>query len=548
MSVFKGFFKYLLVFSVALIGLLCISTWGQGAVYYLTTNGDNSNPGTETKPWLTLQKAANTMVAGDTVYVKQGTYSGFMVSTSGTADNYISYLAYPGATPIIGQIYFGNGASYNKFYGFEITYPSGGGVQMNHNNDYNIVSNCHIHHCNPGGSVGVDLSGGSDFNIVEDCIIHDCYYAIHTSESTNRGNIFRRNVCYRISDDGFNFSPSTEDTQVINNVIYDVGWDGSGGADGIHLFDDGTAIVRGNLVYLDSDSTGGVFWIHGGTNHIVENNTFVGLPGFSASFGGIVCIELSANVILKNNIGYSSSGSVGVVTGIDSSTNDDYNDWYNASDPSMCVRYGGEWKSVSDYQSQNVRGLHCISQDAKFVDFEHGDFHLRPDSPCIGTGENGVDMGAYGAGESVPVYDDPEEPVYDDPEEPVYDDPEEPVYDDPTEPDSSAENPPETESQSDGVDAVHNQPNPFRAGREETLIKYDLEQPSNVTITIYDLLGQEVWQENYRSGENGGKEDNSVPWDGRNLSGKVVANGGYFCRIWVEKEKRHMLRKIAVAK
>jgi hypothetical protein len=96
---------------------------------------------------------------------------------------------------------------------------------------------------------------------------------------------------------------------------------------------------------------------------------------------------------------------------------------------------------------------------------------------------------------------------------------------------------------------VINIPNPFKAGREETWIEYDLEEPSNVTITIYDLFGQEVWHKNYAAGENGGKEvDNSVPWDGRNLSGKVVANGGYICRIWVEKEKRHMVRKIAVAK
>ena len=96
---------------------------------------------------------------------------------------------------------------------------------------------------------------------------------------------------------------------------------------------------------------------------------------------------------------------------------------------------------------------------------------------------------------------------------------------------------------------VINIPNPFKAGREETWIEYDLEEPSNVTITIYDLFGQEVWHKNYAAGENGGKEvDNSIPWDGRNLSGKVVANGGYICRIWVEKEKRHMVRKIAVAK
>jgi hypothetical protein len=40
-------------------------------------------------------------------------------------------------------------------------------------------------------------------------------------------------------------------------------------------------------------------------------------------------------------------------------------------------------------------GEHSIAKDPKFVDFENRDFHLQPDSPCKGAGENGVDMGAY---------------------------------------------------------------------------------------------------------------------------------------------------------
>jgi len=100
----------------------------------------------------------------------------------------------------------------------------------------------------------------------------------------------------------------------------------------------------------------------------------------------------------------------------------------------------------------------------------------------------------------------------------------------------------------EGREEVRNRPNPFRAGKEVTLIEYNLNQFSNVTITIYDPLGQEVWRKSYEAGENGGRKLNSVPWDGRNLSGKVVANGGYICRIWVEKENKYMVRKIAVAK
>jgi len=100
-----------------------------------------------------------------------------------------------------------------------------------------------------------------------------------------------------------------------------------------------------------------------------------------------------------------------------------------------------------------------------------------------------------------------------------------------------------------GANGVLNRPNPFRAGKQNTLIEYNIKEPSNVTITIYDLFGQEVWHKSYAEGDpEGGSKVNQVPWDGRNLSGEVVGNGGYICRVWIEKEKRHMLRKIAVAK
>ncbi|MDH5174133.1 MAG: right-handed parallel beta-helix repeat-containing protein, partial [Elusimicrobiota bacterium] len=432
MGVSKNFSKCFLALSLALISLLCIPTLAQATTYYVAESGNDDYPGTKALPWASVDKAADTMEAGDTVYVMAGSYSGFDVTRSGTADNYISYLAYPGDTPKIGQIYFQYGASYNKFVGFEIIHPSAGGVIMDHNNDYNIVSNCRIHDI---GSVGVDISGGSDFNIVEDCVIYDCdVYAIHTSGTTNRGNIFRRNECYRIGDDGFNLSPSTKDTQLIGNVIYDVDQDGNGTADGIHLYDDGSTIVRGNLVYHDGGATGGVFWIHGGSNHIIQNNTFVGLPGFTSAYGGIIWLEFTSNVTLKNNIAYSSDGSVGVVVGINSSTNDDYNDWHNTVS-SKCVYFGGEWKSVSEYQKEDGRGLHCISLDPKFVDPASGDFHLQSDSPCKDSGENGAEMGAYG----VAVSDKAEK---------------------------------ETK--------VRNRPNPFQAGRGNTYIEYELSQPSNV--------------------------------------------------------------------
>jgi len=75
------------------------------AEYYVSPTGSDSNPGTEASPWGTVQKAANTAVAGDTVWFRGGTYSpsaGITFSKSGTSDtNRINYFAYQGEVPKI---------------------------------------------------------------------------------------------------------------------------------------------------------------------------------------------------------------------------------------------------------------------------------------------------------------------------------------------------------------------------------------------------------------------------------------------------------------
>ena len=47
-----------------------VSVPAHGATYYVATSGRDANPGTETQPWRTIQKAADTLIASDTVFVK----------------------------------------------------------------------------------------------------------------------------------------------------------------------------------------------------------------------------------------------------------------------------------------------------------------------------------------------------------------------------------------------------------------------------------------------------------------------------------------------
>ncbi len=70
--------------------------------YYVSTTGNNGNPGTFAQPWRTIQKAANTMVAGDTVHIRGGTYVERVApKRSGTASAPITYRSRAGEEAII---------------------------------------------------------------------------------------------------------------------------------------------------------------------------------------------------------------------------------------------------------------------------------------------------------------------------------------------------------------------------------------------------------------------------------------------------------------
>ena len=68
-----------------------------GATYCVSNAGNDWNPGSQTQPFLTIQKAADVANAGDTVIVRAGTYVGAKFSKSGTSAAPIVFKADPGA-------------------------------------------------------------------------------------------------------------------------------------------------------------------------------------------------------------------------------------------------------------------------------------------------------------------------------------------------------------------------------------------------------------------------------------------------------------------
>src|SRR5450755_91929 len=149
-----------------LITLALFSVSSSATMYWVATTGSDSNAGTYAAPFLTGQKAANTVAAGDTVIFKDGTYaptantcttmdttgypSGFMieVNTAGTSSAPITFQAqhyrqaiFDGTLtcsyPVI--VY----SDYVVFDGFQFIHGWTGGAELEGTGD--AVTNSEIH-------------------------------------------------------------------------------------------------------------------------------------------------------------------------------------------------------------------------------------------------------------------------------------------------------------------------------------------------------------------------------------------------------------------
>lgn len=89
--------------SCILASALLQAVIAQAATYYVATTGSDSNPGTSSQPWRTVAHATSKMVAGDTTYVRGGTYNEGEIRfvRSGTQSAPIKLLNQSGQLPVI---------------------------------------------------------------------------------------------------------------------------------------------------------------------------------------------------------------------------------------------------------------------------------------------------------------------------------------------------------------------------------------------------------------------------------------------------------------
>lgn len=190
--------------------------------YYVATDGIDTNPGTLTAPFLTIQRGQTAALAGDTVFIRGGSYvmteAQIALKTSiwayvtnltksGTAGNRIHYWAYPGEKPIF---YYNNvkPANYRVFafnvtgsyihlkgievVGVQVTILAHTQSECFHNEgSNNIYEQLSMH---DGMAIGFYLTKGSN-NLILNCDAYKNWDSV--SESGKGGNT-----------DGFGFHPN----------------------------------------------------------------------------------------------------------------------------------------------------------------------------------------------------------------------------------------------------------------------------------------------------------------------------------------------------
>jgi len=212
-----------------------------GNVYYVATWGNDTNPGTIEEPWRTIQRAADVMTAGDTVYIMGGTYNERVVPrNSGSTGNYITYAAYQDDTPIIdgsgiplpydlaGLFHISN-VSYIKVSGLKIMnagpHEDNAGILI-YNSSHIIIKGNFIYNTVSSG-IGI---WGSDNVVIDDNEVElacndgeqECITMAITDTFEIKNNHVHHGGAGTIGGEGIDVKDGSSNGKVYGNIVHDL--------------------------------------------------------------------------------------------------------------------------------------------------------------------------------------------------------------------------------------------------------------------------------------------------------------------------------------
>ncbi len=436
------------------------------STYWVSPSGSDSNPGTQTQPWLTLQGTSQSphvasLMAGDTLDIEPGTYAGFIVgwdsSTPGQGDWYgtiagtpgkpITIQAAPGSAPgsvIINsqnnETQFGidlepgcnyitiSGITVNGSSGGLAEYPNhGGGIKICGNNC--TIQNSTITNINYGFGIIADnandvLLQGNSISNIQNQGNADYGHGIYLS-GTNTGAVINGNTIFDNAYIGIHVNGDASEggtglvtnALIENNLIYNNDQNGIN-ADGLQ-----SSTIENNLIYNYADYGICLYQIDAGgpsINNVIVNNTID--SGTSTGTDGAIRIldSSTGNTILNNILQDGSTIAYRIAADSISGTVSNYNIVPNGaqvqSDDTGAEEPFSQWQS-STGQDQNSL---TATPAQLFVNPSANNYQELSTSPSIGKGtsthapstdilgnprpsSNGYDIGSYEYGTPAPT-------------------------------------------------------------------------------------------------------------------------------------------------
>ena len=361
--------------------------------FYVDPTGNDSAAGSATQPWRTLQKAANTVRAGDLVIVRAGHYAGLYLTTSGTATDPITFHGEPGAivdtqNPTTQDGINLEGASYVVIEGFTVTGVPRAGIRS-------VVNHHVIIRGNTGdlnGRWGI-LTGFSDDILIENNVMSrsQAEHGIYVSNSGDRP-VIRRNVVWGNRANGIHMNGDVSQggdgiisgALVEDNTIYD---NGLGGGSGINCDGVQSSLFRNNLLYGNHASGISLYQIDAAQparDNQVLNNTIVMA---NDARWAINIQNASTGNVLRNNVLFNQQsfrGSVAIsadsLSGFVSDTNVGM-DRFSVDGGDTRIGLAA-WRAATGQDQSSI----IATPAALFVNFAGNDHHLSATSPARDAG------------------------------------------------------------------------------------------------------------------------------------------------------------------
>ena len=384
-----------------------------GRTWYLSPEGNDSNPGTISQPFFTLNKVWSVLLAGDTVYLRGGTYqynsTQYLINRKGTATNTIKIWAYPGEIPVItrntttafkdnwqsgicfiGDYFHWKGLEITGFTQLESKVYTGFRISDSNNNIFERINSHHNGHgCTISGKSNGNLVLNSDFHNNQDPLtepkyedadgLEICYIPAGMTNSI-KGCRFWWNT-----DDGLDLWENDGTVMIDSCWSWNNGFipgtftpagNGNGFKLGITTVNHGTKVLRTLKNCLAYNNRARGFDQNKALCSIVLNNTTAyqnGTSGFVFDYGGILAV-------VKNSISYKNEIAPSLIATAITAANSFRDNEYMPSPSSIS---DSDFLSMDDTQLEAPRKVDGSLPEINFM-------HLAVGSTLIDTG---VDVG-----------------------------------------------------------------------------------------------------------------------------------------------------------